>query len=169
MLGSTESRSLVKFVDSTVSRQRCSIVRVVCPGCRKWCQLYLPINGIFISLQSVIDWRAHAGGHSVGVGRVRVLVGVQRWTVVQMVNGLHGPSSMGIPIHGTRYPYSIHPPVMGQVVVLYGRQKKHDQQARRQLGKEQGSANGEASSWLHPLHYGGSQDLFTFSGPILED
>lgn len=45
--------------------------------------------------------------------------------MVQMVNGLHGSSSMGIPIHRTGDPYSIHPTVVGQVVVLCDRQEKN--------------------------------------------
>lgn len=78
--------------------------------------LHLPINSVFISLESVVNGGAHAGGHGVGVRGVRVLVGVQLRTVVQ-VHGLHGARAVRVSVHGGRDAHTVHP-VVGEVFVL---------------------------------------------------
>lgn len=79
--------------------------------------MHLPVYGVFISLESVVNRGAHAGGHGVGVGRVRVLVRVQLGPVVE-VHRLHGPGAVRVSVHGGRYAHPVHP-VVGQVFVLH--------------------------------------------------
>lgn len=77
---------------------------------------YLPVYGVFVSLEGVVDRGAHAGRHAVGVRRVRVLVRVQLRPVVE-VHRLHGAGAVRVPVHGGRYAHPVHP-VVGQVFVL---------------------------------------------------
>lgn len=99
---------------------------------------HLPVDGIFISLEGVVDGGAHGGGHGVGVGGVRVLVRVQRRPVVQVVDGLHGAGAVGVPVHGGGDAHPLHAAVVGQLVVLRGRE------SREASGGGGGSAPGRA-------------------------
>ena len=47
-----------------------------------------------------------------------VLRGVKRRPVVQVVNRGDRPRRVGVSVHGSRHPYSVHPAVMGQLIVL---------------------------------------------------
>lgn len=79
---------------------------------------HLPVNSVFISLESVVDRGAHAGGHGVGVRGVRVLVGVQLGGPVVEVHSLHGARAVRVSVHGARDAHTVHP-VVGQVFVLH--------------------------------------------------
>lgn len=79
--------------------------------------LHLPVYSVFISLESVVNRGAHTGRHGVGVGGVRVLVGVQLGPVVE-VHRLHGPGAVRVSVHGGRNAHPVHP-VVGQVFVLH--------------------------------------------------
>ena len=57
---------------------------------------------------------------------------VQRRPVVQVVDGLHGPGRMRVPIHRGGNAYSIHAPVMGKIVVLHDKQERNKIQKARQ-------------------------------------
>ena len=65
---------------------------------------------------------------------------VQRRPVVQVVDGLHGPGCMRVPIHRGGNAYSIHAPVMGQIVVLHDKQERNKVQKARQAHREDGRA-----------------------------
>ena len=82
---------------------------------------HLPVYSVFISLESVVNRGAHTGRHGVGVGGVRVLVGVQLGPVVE-VHRLHGPGAVRVSVHGGRDAHPVHP-VVGQVFVLHN--EKH--------------------------------------------
>ena len=105
-----------------------SLQPVAHPGCPLWAWAHetlpprtgdsnLPVYSVFISLESVVNGGAHAGGHGVGVGGVRVLVGVQLGPVVE-VHRLHGPGAVRVPVHGGRDAHPVHR-VVGQVFVLH--------------------------------------------------
>ena len=47
-----------------------------------------------------------------------VLRGVKRRPVVQVVNRRDRPRRVRVSVHGSRHPYSVHPAVMGQLIVL---------------------------------------------------
>lgn len=79
--------------------------------------LHLPVYSVFISLESVVNGGAHTGRHGVGVGGVRVLVGVQLGPMVE-VHRLHGPGAVRVSVHGGRDAHPVHP-VVGQVFVLH--------------------------------------------------
>lgn len=90
------------------------------PQCLACLALYLPIDCILVPLQGVIDSRSHAGRHDIGVrgmGSI-VLAGMQWRPVVQMVYRGDRPGGVRVSIHGSRYPYSVHPAVMRQLIVL---------------------------------------------------
>lgn len=50
--------------------------------------------------------------------RAVVLRGVERRPVVQVVNRGDRPRRVRVSVHGSRHPYSVHPAVMGQLIVL---------------------------------------------------
>lgn len=77
----------------------------------------IPVYSVFISLESVVNGGAHTRRHGVGVGGVRVLVGVQLGPVVE-VHRLHGPGAVRVSVHGGRDTHPVHP-VVGQVFVLH--------------------------------------------------
>lgn len=80
----------------------------------------MPIDRVLVPLQGVVDSGSHAGRHDIGVRGVRAVVlrGVERRPVVQVVNRGDRPRRMRVSVHGSRHPYSVHPAVMGQLIVL---------------------------------------------------
>lgn len=80
----------------------------------------LPIDRVLVPLQGVVDSGSHAGRHDIGVRGVRAVVlrGVERRPVVQVVNRGDRPRRVRVSVHGSRHPYSVHPAVMGQLIVL---------------------------------------------------
>lgn len=85
--------------------------------------------------------------------RAVVLRGVERRPVVQVVNRRDRPRRMRVSVHGSRHPYSVHPAVMGQLIVLSepgkgeggaggkgeprgNRKRRWEKRARREVGKE---------------------------------
>lgn len=80
----------------------------------------LPIDRVLVPLQGIVDSGSHAGRHDIGVRGVRAVVlrGVERRSVVQVVNRRDRPRSVRVSVHGSRHPYSVHPAVMGQLIVL---------------------------------------------------
>lgn len=52
--------------------------------------------------------------------------------MVQVVDWLHGSGRMRVPIHRRGDAYSIHAPIMGQIVVLHDKQEKNKVQKARQ-------------------------------------
>lgn len=93
----------------------------------------LPIDRVLVALQGVVDSGSHAGRHDIGVRGVRAVVlrGVERRPVVQVVNRGDRPRRVRVSVHGSRHPYSVHPAVMGQLIVL------------SEPGKGEGGARGE--------------------------
>lgn len=78
----------------------------------------VPVNGVLVSLERVVDRRSHRGCHGIGVRSVRVLVCV-KWRRVVQVHRLHGPrAAVRVPVHGARDPDAVHA-VVGQVFVLH--------------------------------------------------
>ena len=80
----------------------------------------LPIDRVLVPLQGVVDSGSHTGRHDIGVRGVSAVVlrGVKRRPVVQVVNRGDRPRRVGVSVHGSRHPYSVHPAVMGQLIVL---------------------------------------------------
>lgn len=86
----------------------------VCFGGR----IAVPVNGVLVSLERVVDGRSHCGCHGVGVRSVRVLVRVQ-WRRVVQVHRLHrSRAAVRVPVHGARDPDAVHA-VVGQVFILH--------------------------------------------------
>lgn len=55
--------------------------------------------------------------------------------MVQVVDRLHGSGRMRVPVHRGGDAYSIHAPVMGQIIVLHDTQERNKvQKARRAKG-----------------------------------
>lgn len=118
----------------------------------------LPIDRVLVPLQGVVDSGSHASRHDIGVRGVRsvVLRGVERRPVVQVVNRGYRPRRVRVSVHGSRHPYSVHPAVMGQLIVLSepgkgegstggerergkprgNRKRSREKRARREVGKE---------------------------------
>lgn len=90
------------------------------PASPRLASCYLPVDRILVPLQGVVDSRAHAGRHDIGVRGVGsvVLAGVQRRPMVQVVHGGDRPRGVRVAVHGRRHPYSVHPAVMRQLIVL---------------------------------------------------
>lgn len=80
--------------------------------------------------------------------RAVVLRGVERRPVVQVVNRGNRPRRVRVSVHGSRHTYSVHPAVVGQLIVLSepgkGEAGAGGERARRAEG-EQGKTQGEES------------------------
>lgn len=118
----------------------------------------LPIDRVLVPLQGVVDSGSHTGRHDIGVRGVSAVVlrGVKRRPVVQVVNRRDRPRRVRVSVHGSRHPYSVHPAVMGQLIVLSEpgrgaggaggetepgepreeRKRSREQRASKEVGKE---------------------------------
>lgn len=75
--------------------------------------------------------------------RAVVLRGVERRPVVQVVNWGDRPRRVRVSVHGSRHPYSVHPAVMGQLIVLSESGGGAGAQAARESEKAEGGRKRE--------------------------
>lgn len=99
----------------------------------------LPVDRVLVPLQGVVDSGSHTGRHDIGVRGVSAVVlrGVERRPVVQVVNRGDRPRRVRVSVHGSGDPYSVHPAVMGQLIVLSGPGQGKGGGGRRQ-GEQRG-------------------------------
>lgn len=105
---------------------------------RRAARRHLPVDRILVPFQGVVDSGAHAGRHDIGVRGVGavVLSGVERRPMVEVVHRGDRSGGVGVPVHGRRHPYSVHPAVVGQLIVLS--KSGPEEKKEKERGEERG-------------------------------
>lgn len=73
-----------------------------------------------------------------------MLPGVERRPMVEVVHRGDRPGGVGVPVHGRRHPYSVHPAVVGQLIVLSknGPEEKKERERGEERERERARERG---------------------------